>query len=63
MFNQNTHCHDRNWVITPPQRGPITAPDSAAAPTSPNGKLLSLSLNRSPIIAIEIGTKAPAPIA
>ena len=62
-LSQNTHCQDKNSVINPPYRGPITAPASAAPPANPIGIPLFDALNMSLIMAIDTGSKAPAPIA
>ena len=62
-LSQNTHSHAKNLVTIPPQSGPTTPPASAAAPTSPSATPRRSRGNRSPAIAMDIGTSAPAPSA
>ena len=49
--------------MIPLQSGPITPPASAEAPISPIGMPRRPAGNRSPAMAIAIGTRAPAPTA
>ena len=63
IFIRNTHSHEAKFVIIPPQKGPITPPASALAPTKPNamgGLNLGATFDEAEIV---IGIKAPAPIA
>ena len=63
MLIQKTQRQSRYRMIMPPHRGPITPPASAEAPTMPNGRARLPRGKRSPTIAIDMGTSAPAPMA
>ncbi len=60
---QNIHCQLRYLTNSPPQSGPTTPPASADAQSRPRGSPLFSDANRSPTMAIETGTRAPAPMA
>ena len=49
--------------MIPPHSGPITPPASAEAPISPRARPRRPGGNRSPAMAMDIGSRAPAPTA